>query len=172
MSKCTQKITAQLPLKMKGDDNLVKDDKNSVTPLPSLPLRSIEEITNDGGCGLQDNGGGKTVQTTIVPHQQPPFVKQSQRMPYSHLKKLLSSKPVLSLSASRSICSTTNSFGGAGAGGGGGAPTNPSQRIWSLLFHGIGIAVEDLYDLCELSRSKEQCVEALKVILTYLFVYK
>ncbi len=79
---------------------------------------------------------------------------------YSHLKKLLSSKSALSLSASRSICSgtTTTSFGAA-------APTTKSsQRLWSLLFRGIGIAVEDLYELCELSKSEEQCVEALKVM--------
>eukprot|EP01084_Bolivina_argentea_P161549 281221_1 len=113
------------------DDDLVKDKD-------TVPQHNIE-VTN----GHEDDGGGKTVKKVL---HQATFGKPCQRTPYSHLKKLLSSKPVLSLSASRSICSTTTSFGRAGA------PTNPNQRIWNLLFRGIGIAVEDLYDLCELSK--------------------
>ncbi len=115
-------------------------------------------VTN---CTDGREDGGKTVKHVLG---QATSGTSEHRAQYSHLKKLLSSKSALSLSASRSICSgTTTSFGAA-------APmTNSNQRLWNLLFRGIGIAVEDLYELCELNKSEEQCVEALKVVITRNF---
>ncbi len=105
-------------------------------------------------CTDGQENGGKTVKQVLGQTMSGSTGYRSP--PYSHLKKLLSSKAVLSLSASRSTCSTTTSFGRA-------APTSTNQRLWNLLFRGIGIAVEDLYELCELSKSEEQCTQALKV---------